>query len=139
MCLIVSNSVTPWTVACQATLFMAFSRQEYWSGLGFLLQGIFPTQGSNLCLFHWQAVSLPLSHLGSSIYLKWANIKCVYRCVCVCIFLFCWSVVSTFLPECICSYCSLSKLVSSMGLKFYSDNLENYFEVLGFLNDSGVF
>ena len=25
--------VTPWTVACQAPLSMAFSRQEYWSGL----------------------------------------------------------------------------------------------------------
>ena len=27
-----------------------------------LLQGILPTQGSNLCLLHWQADSLPLSH-----------------------------------------------------------------------------
>ena len=26
---------------------MGFTRQEYWSGLHFLLQGIFPTQGSN--------------------------------------------------------------------------------------------
>ena len=25
----------PWTVACQASLFMGFSRQEYWSGLPF--------------------------------------------------------------------------------------------------------
>jgi len=25
--------VTPWTVACQAPLFMEFSRQEYWSGV----------------------------------------------------------------------------------------------------------
>ena len=24
--------VTPWTVACQASLSMEFSRQEYWSG-----------------------------------------------------------------------------------------------------------
>ena len=31
----------------------------------FLLQGIFLTQGSNPCLLHWQADSLPLSHLGS--------------------------------------------------------------------------
>ena len=29
---VVSNSVTPWTVACQASLSMEFSRQEYWSG-----------------------------------------------------------------------------------------------------------
>ena len=28
----------------------------------FLLQGIFPTQGSKLCLFHWQEYSLSLSH-----------------------------------------------------------------------------
>ena len=25
--------VTPWTIACQASLSMGFSRQEYWSGL----------------------------------------------------------------------------------------------------------
>ena len=29
---VVSNSVTPWTAACQAPLSMGFSRQEYWSG-----------------------------------------------------------------------------------------------------------
>ena len=28
-------------------------------GCHFLLQGIFPTQGSNLCLLHWQGDSLP--------------------------------------------------------------------------------
>ena len=27
--------VTPWTVVCQAPLFMEFPRQEYWSGLPF--------------------------------------------------------------------------------------------------------
>ena len=31
----------------------------------FLLQRIFLTQGSNPCLLHWQADSLPLSHLGN--------------------------------------------------------------------------
>ena len=39
-------------------------------GCHFLLQGIFPLQGSNprlQCLLHWQADSLLLSHLGSSI------------------------------------------------------------------------
>ena len=56
---------TPWTVACQALLCMGFSREEYWSGLHFLLQRIFPPQGWNLCLLHQQADSLPLSHLGS--------------------------------------------------------------------------
>ena len=36
-----------WNVARQAPLSMGFSRQEYWSGLHVLLQGIFPTQGLN--------------------------------------------------------------------------------------------
>ena len=31
----VQLSEIPWTVACQAPLFMGFSRQEYWSGLLF--------------------------------------------------------------------------------------------------------
>ena len=30
---VVSNSVTPWTVAHQAPLSMGFSREEYWNGL----------------------------------------------------------------------------------------------------------
>ena len=34
-------------------------------GCHFLLQSIFPTQGSNPRLLHWQAGSLPLSHRGS--------------------------------------------------------------------------
>ena len=43
---------TPWTVAYQALLSMGFSRQEYWSGLPFPSQEIFPTQGLNLGLPH---------------------------------------------------------------------------------------
>ena len=60
----VQLSVAPWTVALQAPLSMEFCRQEYWNELPFLLQGIFPTQGSNMCLLsllHWQADSLPLT------------------------------------------------------------------------------
>ena len=34
--------VTPWTVAHQALLSMAFSTQEYWSGLPFLPTGNLP-------------------------------------------------------------------------------------------------
>ena len=63
-----STPSVPWTIAHQAPLSMGLSGQEYWSGIDFLLQGIFPNQGLNLqhvCLLHWQADSLPLSHLGS--------------------------------------------------------------------------
>ena len=38
-------------------------------GCHFLLQGIFPTQGLNLCLLHWQMGSLALYHLGSPIFM----------------------------------------------------------------------
>ena len=34
-------------------------------GCHFLLQGIFPTQGSNLHLLHWQVGSLSVTHQGS--------------------------------------------------------------------------
>ena len=37
--------VTPWTVARQAPLSMEFPRQEYWSGLPFLLPGDLPDPG----------------------------------------------------------------------------------------------
>ena len=50
---------TLWTIAHQALLSMGFSKR----GLRALLQGIFPTQGSNLRLLHLlhgQADSLPL-------------------------------------------------------------------------------
>ena len=60
---------TPWTKAHEAPLFMGFSRQEYWSGLGChaLLQGICPTQGMNpclLCLLYWQVGSWLLALPG---------------------------------------------------------------------------
>ena len=66
----VSLFVTPWTAVHQAPLSMGFSRQEYWSGFHALLQGLFPTQGSNLCLLsplHGQAGSLPLALSGNTV------------------------------------------------------------------------
>ena len=44
-----------------------------------LLQGIFLTQGSNPCLLHWQVGSLPLSHLGITIY-RLAAAKSLQSC-----------------------------------------------------------
>ena len=44
-----------------------FPRKNTGTGCHFLLQGIFPDQGSNLCLLHWQVDSLPLSHQGRPI------------------------------------------------------------------------
>ena len=84
---------TPWTVAHQAPWSMEFSRQECWSGCHFLLQGIFPTQGSNphlLHLLHWHVDSVPQHHLGNlrkgievdylkkSLHLSHANLMKIY-------------------------------------------------------------
>ena len=56
--------VTLWTVASQAPLSMGFSRQEYWSGFCFLLQGIFLTQGTNPGLLHCRQILCPQSYAG---------------------------------------------------------------------------
>ena len=58
----------PWAIACQAPLFIGFSRQEYWNSLRFLLQRIFPTQGSILGLLHCRQILYQLSHREASIY-----------------------------------------------------------------------
>ena len=44
--------VTLQTAARQAAQSMRLSRQDTGVGYHFLLQGIFPTQGSKLCLLH---------------------------------------------------------------------------------------
>ena len=59
---VVSDSAIPWTIACQAPPSTGFSRQEYQSGLHSLLQGIFPTQGSNSGLQHCKQILYRLSH-----------------------------------------------------------------------------
>ena len=46
--------VTLWAIDYQAPLSMGFSRKESGVGWHFLLQGIFPTQGSNPSLLHLQ-------------------------------------------------------------------------------------
>ena len=69
--------VTPWTITLQASLSVAFSRQEYGEGLPFSSPLDLPNLGIGLHLLlilHWQADPLPPSHLGS-LHLKLA---CVY-------------------------------------------------------------
>ena len=56
---------SPWTVAYQAPLSMGFSSKSTGVGCHFLLQGIFLTQRLHPRHLHWQARSLPLSHLGN--------------------------------------------------------------------------
>ena len=64
---------TPWSVACQAPLFMGFFRQRYWNGC--LLLGLVPTQGSNLCLLNWQVNTF---FFFSFIFISWRLITLQY-------------------------------------------------------------
>ena len=67
-CLVMYNSATPWTVACQACLSMEFSKQEYWSGLLFPSQGDIPYPGIQPGSPALQADSLPFGLQGSPIH-----------------------------------------------------------------------
>ena len=64
-----------------------FSRQEYWSGCHALIQGIFPTQGSNPGLTRCRWILYWPSHQGIPIffYLSW-KCYCYYKLIDVCIF-----------------------------------------------------
>ena len=71
MCSVVSNSL--WPHGLKPTRLLCpwnFSGKNTGAGCHFLLKGIFPIQGSNLCLWplqHWQADSLSLLYLESPI------------------------------------------------------------------------
>ena len=56
---------TPWTLTHQSPQSMGFPRQVFWSGLPFPFPGDLPNWGIEQYVLHWQADSLPLSHLGS--------------------------------------------------------------------------
>ena len=52
---------TPWTITHQIPLSIKLPGKNTGVGCHFLLQEIFPSQGSNPHLLHWQADSLPLT------------------------------------------------------------------------------
>ena len=77
---------TCWTVNRRALLTVGFPRQEYWSGLLCSPPGDLPNRGLNpglLHLLHWQADSLPLSHLGLKILqcVSFVHRKCEHTAV----------------------------------------------------------
>ena len=90
--------VTLWTLAHQALLSRGFPRQEHWSGLPFHSPGDQPNPRIQPCLLHllhWQAESLPLSHLGS--------LKLFYKTPCTSLLNF--LVPSCFSLPCLNFYC----------------------------------
>jgi len=75
---VVFNSLTPWTVAHQASQSMEFSRQKYWSGLPFPTPGDLSDPGIELVSPSWQADSLSLSHLGRPVELHYLTFDVVW-------------------------------------------------------------
>ena len=67
--MVVSDSVTTWSVAHQTPLSMEFSRQEYWCGLQFPPPGDLPHPGIKPWCLALQADSLPFEVPGKL--LKW--------------------------------------------------------------------
>ena len=60
-----SPSATPGDCSPPGSSVHGISNKNTGVGCHFLLQEIFPTQGSNPHLLHWEADSLPVSHHGS--------------------------------------------------------------------------
>ena len=71
-CSVMSDSLQPHGMQPARLLCpWGFSRQEYWSGCPALLQGIFPTQGSNPGLPHCMKILYCLSHQGNPVIPHW--------------------------------------------------------------------
>ncbi|CAN0453615.1 unnamed protein product [Rangifer tarandus platyrhynchus] len=64
--LVMSDSVTPWTIALQAPLSMSSPGKHTGVGCLSLLQGIFLTQGSNPVLPHCSQILCHVRHQGYS-------------------------------------------------------------------------
>ena len=87
-CLVPKSYLTLFSTPCFVAHHQwAFPGKNTGVGCLFPLQGIFPTQGSNLCLLcllHWQVCSLPLGPLGKPQILSYiliifkVNIGCPY-------------------------------------------------------------
>ena len=66
----VQLSVTPWTVAHQASPSMGFSRQEYWNGLPFPSPGDLPDPGMEPGSLALEADALTSEPPGKAIFLQ---------------------------------------------------------------------
>ena len=71
--------MTPWTIACQTSLSMEFSRQEYWSGLPFPSPGDLPHPEIEPGSPALQADSLPSELLGFMSYYNGTPLQ--YSCL----------------------------------------------------------
>ena len=73
---VMSDSATPWTMACQTPLSTEFSRQGYWNGLPFPSPGDLPNPGIEPRSPTLQADSLPAEPPGGQPQMSPKLVKC---------------------------------------------------------------
>ena len=73
-CAVMSDSVIPCTVACQAPLPLKFSRQEYWSELPLPPPGDLPNPGIELISPASPALWVDRASIGEAQSIWWFNI-----------------------------------------------------------------
>ena len=104
---------TLWTIAWQAPLPMAFSRQEHWSGLPCPPPGDLPDPGIEPRSPALQVDSLLLSHWGSPCVhpccCKWHYFILVYGNVCMYIYIHTYIHIHTYMCMYICIYTYINK------------------------------
>jgi len=86
--LVMSDFVTPWIVACQALLYMEFSRQEYWSRLPFPSPRDLPNSGIEPRSYALQADSLLSEPPEKPMYM--------YTYICIYIYLYIYTHIYSF-------------------------------------------
>ena len=123
---------TPWTVAHQAPLSMGFSRQEYWSGLPCPSQGDLPNLGIEPRSPALAGKSLPLSHLGSLIYIsicpyEQMHVKMsIHKEMLVCIDLYKCTYIYKCIHLCMCLYIYVQMVCVCVCIYTYSYYLEKF-------------
>ena len=121
---------TPWTIACQSSLSMGFSRQEYWSGLwcpssgGLPDPGIKPASPVSPAL---QVDSLPTEASGK---LKQHLFQVNFAVLCV---LWCFFLVSTLVQE------NFQEIYTITSSSVWSDKLLSYKWSWTFLKTAFIF
>ena len=94
-CSVISNSTTPWTVACRAPPSMGFSRQECWSWLLFPSSGDLPNSG-----IEPRSPTLQEDFLQSEPPGKLTLHVNICVCVCVCVYIYIYMYIYIYNSTC---------------------------------------
>ena len=100
LCLVAQSCMTlcnPWTVACQAPLSMGILLARM--GCHVLVQGIFPTQGTNPGLLHCRWIIYHLSYQGSPMPTSYSEMNILVGMMAKIVLINYWAVTTAFCFE----------------------------------------